>query len=106
MGKPGQELEVDSHIYVQELTETDVHTPRVQRPNYAHTIQDLGNDAAHHPDSPLQTDVPTSQPNGDSPSKEFSSRVIVDCVKLTIKTIRLTVHLLAFQPLGTQHLVT
>lgn len=96
MGKPGQELEVDSHNYVQGLTETDVHTPRVQCPNYAHTI----------PDSPLQTDVPTSQPNGDSPSKGFSSPVIVDCAKFTIKTIRLTVHLLAFQSLGTQHLVT
>lgn len=55
---------------------------------------------------PLQTDVPISQPNGASPSKEFSSQVIVDCVKFTIKTIKLTVYPLAFQPSGTQHLVT
>lgn len=62
MEKPGQEFKVDSHIYIQGLTETDVHMPRVQCPNFAHTIQDLGNDAAHHPDNPLQTDVPISQP--------------------------------------------
>lgn len=66
MGKPGQKFKVDSHIYGQGPTETDVHMPRVQCPNYAHTIQDLGNDAAHHPDNPLQRDVPTNHHLRDS----------------------------------------